>query len=192
MRNSIYIGLLLAIFIIFPFSDSQAQRKRHKIHYAQNAKKRHIIKTHKKPGRYAALPKWGARVNKLHVKSKLIKYKKHHYYFHSGIYYRKINNKYRIVRAPIGIRVNILPATATKLFVKWKPYYYYYGTFYIQLEDKTYETINPPVGAKVEDLPEGLEEVEIKGETLYKLEEIYFKPIINKEGKLLYEVVNIE
>jgi len=192
MRHLFFITLITSILIIVPTAETFAQRPIKRTHYAHNAKHRKATRVHYKHRKYTNLPKWGARVTKLHAKASLIKWRNHNYYFHSGVYYSKINNKYKIVRAPVGIRVAVLPSAATRVVVKLKPYYYYYGTFYVKQNDNSYETVNPPVGAKVEILPDGLEEVEYNGETVYKLDDISFKPELTNDGKLVYEVIRTE
>jgi hypothetical protein len=192
MRHLFFIALITSVLIIVPNAETFAQRPVKKTHYAQNVKKKKVVRATYKHRKYTKLPKWGARVTKLHAKASLIKWKEYNYYFHSGVYYRKVNNKYSIVHAPIGIRVAVLPVEAARIVVRSKPYYYYYGTFYIKQKDNTYETTNPPIGAKVEILPDGLEEVTIEGETMYKLEDIAFKPELSKDGKLKYEVIRVE
>jgi hypothetical protein len=192
MRHLFFIALITSILIIVPNTETFAQRPIKKIHYAHNVKKKKTFRTSYKHRKYTKLPKWGARVTKIHTKASLLKWRNHNYYFHSGVYYRKINNKYRIVAAPIGIRIAVLPTEATKIVVRHKPYYYYYGTFYIKQKDNSFETTNPPVGAKVEILPDGLEEVVIEDETAYKLDDIFFKPELTNDGKLVYEVIRAE
>ena len=46
-------------------------------------------------------------------------------------------------------------------------------------------------GAVVENLPEGGEEVKIGDVTYVKIGEVYYQPI-QKDGKNMYEVVNVE
>lgn len=192
MRHLLFSALITSILIFVPNAETFAQRPIKKSHIAHNAKKRNLNRAHYNHRMYTKLPKWGAHFTKLHAKSNLIKWRNQNYYFHSGVYYRKVNNKYRIVSAPIGIRIAVLPNEAAKIVVNRKPYYYYYGTFYIKQKDNTYETTNPPVGAKVEILPDGLEEVTIEGETVYKLDDIFFKPELTNDGKLLYQVIKKE
>ena len=192
MRHIFLIGLITALIITVSNSDTFAQRMLRKAHYANNVRQKRITHAHYKHKKYTNLPKWGARVTKLNSKVKAIKYRNRNYYFHSGLYYRKINNQYTIVRAPIGIRVTILPSAAARIVVRTKPYYYYFGTFYVKQKDSTFETVNPPIGAKVEILPDGLEEIKYNGETVYKLEDTYFKPELTEEGQLVYKVIKAE
>ena len=192
MRHKLVFSLIISLLLSLPVTDLNAQRKNCNIHYVENTKKHNTQKHHKLHKRYSNLPRWGANVKSIHTKSTLLRYNNRNFYFHSGIYYQKVNKQYKVVRAPIGLRVKVLPKAAKKVFVNWRPYYYYYGTFYVKAKDGTYETVDAPEKAQVEILPEGVEEVKVDGEILYNLNGEYYKPTTNDKGEAIYEVVKIE
>jgi len=68
------------------------------------------------------------------------------------------------------------------------PYYYYNGIYYNQRGDNYY-VVSPPVGAVVESLPAGYETVVIDGETFYTIDGAQYKPVIQQNGEIWYEVI---
>lgn len=94
-----------------------------------------------------------------------------------------------MVRAPIGMRIKILPVEHQRIVVNKKPYVYYYGTFYAKSNDSEgYEVVEAPVGAEVDALPEGYEQEEIEGVVYYTLDDARYMEI-NTNGQPVYQVV---
>ena len=71
------------------------------------------------------------------------------------------------------------------------PYYYYNGTYYDDYQDN-YRVVAPPVGAVVESLPQGYETVVIDGETYYKVDNVQYKPVVQDNGEIWYEVIKVD
>lgn len=69
-----------------------------------------------------------------------------------------------------------------------RPYYYYNGVYYEQRTDQ-YEVVSPPVGAIVESLPDGYETIEIDGETYYTVDGAQYKPVVQENGEIWYQVI---
>jgi len=49
--------------------------------------------------------------------------------------------------------------------------------------------VSPPVGAVVESLPDGYETVNIDGETYYEVDGAQYKPVVQENGEIWYEVI---
>ncbi|MFT3680766.1 MAG: DUF6515 family protein [Ferruginibacter sp.] len=110
------------------------------------------------------------------------------YRYWDGIFYRPYNNLFTVVAPPIGIYINTLPLGYRRIMVRDYPYYYYNGTYYDQRGDNYY-VVSPPVGAVVESLPDGYEKVTIDGETFYTIDGAQYKPVIQENGEIWYEVI---
>lgn len=110
------------------------------------------------------------------------------YRYYDGIFYRPYNNVFRVVAPPIGIFVNILPSGYSRIYVDDYPYYYYNGTFYDH-RDNHYFVVSPPVGAVVESIPAGYETINMEGETYYVADGAQYKPVMQDNGEIWYEVI---
>ena len=110
------------------------------------------------------------------------------YRYYDGIYYRPYNNVFRVVAPPIGIFINALPRGHRRIYVNDYPYYYYNGTYYDQ-RDNQYIVVSPPVGAVVESIPDGYKTITIDGETFYEIDGAQYKPAVQENGEIWYEVI---
>ena len=68
-------------------------------------------------------------------------------------------------------------------------YFYNDGVFYIKGADGQYTVIVPPAGAMVDSLPEDYEQIELDGNTYYKVDDTVYRMTINAEGKACFEVL---
>lgn len=112
------------------------------------------------------------------------------YRYYDGLFYQPYDRYYRVIAPPIGIYINVLPAGYHRIVVRDDPYYYYNGTYYNQVEDR-YTVVAPPVGAIVESIPDGYETVVIDGETYYKVDNVQYKPVVQDNGEIWYEVIKV-
>lgn len=110
------------------------------------------------------------------------------YRYWDGVFYRPHNKLFVVIAPPPGIFIRVLPVGYRRIIVRDYPYYYYNGTYYDQHEDH-YNVIPPPVGAVVESLPAGYETVVIDGETYYKVDDTQYKPVVQQNGEIWYEVI---
>ncbi|RKE03949.1 DUF6515 family protein [Marinifilum flexuosum] len=150
---------------------------------AKRAYKKLVVK-HK---RYKRYPAKGTHV--LYVNSaKRIKHSKGVFYHANGIYYKKSTRGYKIVAAPVGIRVKVLPAKHVRIVLNGRNYFYHYGTYYIAL-GKRYEIVTPPVGIQVDNLPNGYKLITKNGRTFYVVDGVYYKRVILKNGVRVFQVV---
>jgi len=114
----------------------------------------------------------------------------YNYRYYDGIFYQPFDNYYSVVAPPIGIYINTLPIGYSRILVRDNPYYYYNGTYYNQDNDR-YTVVQPPLGAIVESIPEGYETVVIDGETYYKVDDVQYKPVVQENGEIWYEVIKV-
>lgn len=49
--------------------------------------------------------------------------------------------------------------------------------------------VSPPVGAIVESIPDGYQTVVIDGETYYTVDGAQYKPVVQDNGEVWYEVI---
>ena len=110
------------------------------------------------------------------------------YRYWDGVFYRPYNNLFTVIAPPIGIYINVLPVGYRRIYVHDYPYYYYNGTYYDQ-RGSNYYVVSPPVGAVVESLPAGYETVVIDGETFYTADGAQYKPAVQENGEIWYEVI---
>lgn len=143
------------------------------------------------PGwRYSNLPRRNAIITSFAFPYQTINYGGFGYRYCDGIYYRPYNNVFRVVAPPFGIFINILPFGYRRIVVHDNPYYYYNGTYYDDYESN-YRVVAPPVGAVVESIPEGYETIVIDGETYYKVDDVQYKPVVQDNGEIWYEVIKV-
>lgn len=140
--------------------------------------------------RYSYLPRWNSVVASFSFPFSTITFGGYNYRYCDGVFYRPYNNAYRVCAAPVGIYINILPLGYRRIIVDDYPYYYYNGNYYEDYDDG-YRVIAPPVGAIVESIPEGYETIVIDGETYYKVDDVQYKPIINDDGEIWYQVIKV-
>jgi len=109
------------------------------------------------------------------------------YYDSDGIYFRQEKNKYKVVPAPIGHSVKVLPKGSFRFSLNGTQYYYYFGTYYLP-RDGQYEVVLPPVGAEVDSIPDGYEKVIVDGQTYFTLNGVQYKAVMH-DNKIWYRVI---
>ena len=181
MMSVLFMGLLLTVFAPI---DSLAQKNDRGV-----KKKKEKVVT---PVRhYNKQPRRGAQVTVLPKKSVVIKHNNTNYHYRNGIFYRPVNGSYVVSAPPIGMRVTVLPPNPFRVMISGRSYFYYYGTYYMPLGDDGYEVVNPPIGARIDALPDGYEVFELDGMVYYRLDDIYYKAVVEPNGNVVYEVVRI-
>lgn len=68
-------------------------------------------------------------------------------------------------------------------------YFYNDGVFYVKGADGQYTVIVPPAGALVDTLPEDYEQIELGGNTYYKVDDTIYRATVSPEGKACFEVL---
>lgn len=173
--------LCLAITTMLPAENTLAQ-----------GRKGGGVERHATSGRATTMhvrgPQFGTIRSRVPKGAKAFKFRNETFHWHNGVYYHPKGKKYIVVRPPIGLRIAILPTDCFVLTMSAIPYYYYYGTFYTTINNE-YEVVEPPVGAIVEDLPSDCEEVTIEDKIYYKVDDIYYKAIVDRRNKIMFEVV---
>ena len=136
---------------------------------------------------YAFLPFWGDYYWGIPPYSVRFYIDGYNYYDSDGIYYKQENNKYRVVPAPIGHKVKVLPKGSLEFSLDGIKYYYYFGTYYTP-QDGKYEVVQPPIGAEVDSIPDGYEKVIIDGQTYFTLNGVQYKAVVH-DNVIWYRVV---
>jgi len=139
--------------------------------------------------RYNDLPCRGTYISSAPSASIALNFRGLSLFFNNGVYYRPHEHGYRVVAAPIGVRINALPRGYAELYVGRMPYYYYCGTYYRNYGGY-YEVVRPPVGALVESIPNGYREMNIDGETYYFVDGVQYKPELYR-GEVWYRVLKV-
>lgn len=88
----------------------------------------------------------------------------------------------------IGFYLNVLPFGYYPFYWGDDLFYYYGGTFYRPYDGGGYEVTAPPVGAAVPSLPDGARSIVIDGQQFYELNGVYYKTVVNDQGKNVYVV----
>ncbi|MEP7107517.1 MAG: DUF6515 family protein [Ferruginibacter sp.] len=153
-----------------------------------NHYRRPVYNAHNPNWRYTYAPRRNSIFNTLPLSYFSINFGGFGYRYYDGIYYRPYNNIFRVVAPPIGIFINTLPFGYSRIYVHDYPYYYYNGTYY-DYRNNNYTVVSPPVGAVVESIPDGYETLTIDGETYYEVDGAQYKPVVQKDGTIWYEVI---
>ncbi len=141
------------------------------------------------PGwRYSTMPRRNTIIKVVPVGYRVYNYGGNPYRYYNGIFYSPYQNSFRVVAPPIGIFINTMPYGYRRIYVNNFPYYYYYGTYY-QYRNSNYYVVSPPLGAIVESLPAGYETLTVDGETFYAIDGAQYKPVVQDNGEVWYQVV---
>ncbi|MEP7164292.1 MAG: DUF6515 family protein [Ferruginibacter sp.] len=149
---------------------------------------RPVYNAHNPSWRYSHLPRWHSYVNTVPAGYRTIRYRNYDYRYCNGVFYQPYNNSYMIISAPYGMYLDMLPYGYSQFYVSNHPYYYYNGN-YFDYRDNYYYVVSPPVGALVESLPNGYETIVIDGETYYEADGAQYKPVLQDNGEIWYEVI---
>ncbi|WP_273444889.1 DUF6515 family protein [Neolewinella agarilytica] len=92
---------------------------------------------------------------------------------------------------PLGVRITSLPANLPYLRRGNNRYYLYQGIYYLPVGSDVYEVVDAPVGAIIDRLPDDYETVELDGKVYYRLNETYYKAVLEANGNVVYEVIRV-
>jgi len=134
---------------------------------------------------------WGVFVATIAVTAIVVNSQSQQYYYDNGVYYVQSDGGYTVVEAPAGVSVKALPKEAQTVVVNETTNNYYYAGTYYEKKGDEYVVVPPTAGTVVENLPKGGEEVKIGEVTYVQVGKTYYQPI-KKDGKDMYEVVNVE
>jgi Family of unknown function (DUF6515) len=134
---------------------------------------------------------WGYFIATLATTAIIVSVNNQQYHYDNGVYYVPSNGGYSVVAAPVGATITTLPSNSQTVIVNETTNNYYYGGTYYEKSSGGYTVVAPTAGAIVENLPDGGEEVRIGDYTYVKVGETYYQPI-DRDGKSMYEVVNVE
>jgi hypothetical protein len=147
-----------------------------------------VYDAHNPSWRYHNLPSRNSVRYTVPTSYRTLRYGGFDYRYNNGIYYRRYNNSFIVTAPPIGIFINIMPFGYRQIYVQNRTYYYYNGSYY-DYRDDNYYVVSPPVGAVVESIPDGYETLTIDGETYYAVDGAQYKPVVQDNGEIWYEVV---
>lgn len=140
---------------------------------------------------YRHLPRRGVTVATVHRRATVIRWGGVGFRLHAGVWYRPMGKKWVVARAPIGVRIRVLPKGYRKVVVGPRTYFYYYGVYY-QLQDKEYVVVDAPMGAEVDSLPDGYHTEVIDGKEYYVLDDVYYMPSKNDDGEEILVATSIQ
>jgi hypothetical protein len=106
--------------------------------------------------------------------------------YHPGGFYRAGFGYYGYPH--LGFYLGVLPFGYYPFYWDDALYYYYGGVFYAPYDGGGYEVTTPPVGAAIPSLPQGARSIVINGQQYYELNGVYYKAVVNDQGKTVYEV----
>lgn len=153
-----------------------------------NSYRRPVYNARNPNWRYSNVPRRNTVIRVVPTTYRTINYGGFGYRYHNGIFYRPYNSTFVVVAPPIGLFINVLPIGYSRIYVHNYPYYYYNGTYY-DYRDNNYTVVSPPVGAVVESLPDGYQTVTVDGETYYTVDGAQYKPVVQDNGEIWYEVI---
>ncbi|MBU2977772.1 DUF6515 family protein [Alteromonas sp. C1M14] len=145
-----------------------------------------------KPGhKLARLPE-GAR--KIHYHGKLYRY-------HNGVYYRYVDNAFRVVQPPLGMLIPALPPSADTLVVNGKVYYVVEGVYYYHANEGYVVVEQPKIQSAVDktykpghfysELPKKAQPVTINNVQYFTYGGVFFLPQ-SVDGGVKYLVVTFD
>ncbi len=165
--------------------------KRDHEHYRPGTYQAPVNRPYRAPNwHYTNKPRRGEVVRYYPSRAQVIKYGMTPYYFFEGVFYRQHNNQYIVVRPPVGIRIQTIPADYRVFVSHGRRYYYYYGTYYMQ-HGNYYETVSAPVGSLVDSIPDGYEKLIIDGDTYYIVDGVQYRAVVY-DGEIWYEVIKVD
>ncbi len=88
----------------------------------------------------------------------------------------------------LGFYLNVLPYGYYPFYWGDNLFYYSGGIFYRPYDGGGYEVTTPPVGAAIPTLPDAARPIMIDGQQFYESEGVYYKMVVNDQGKKMYEV----
>jgi len=140
--------------------------------------------------KYNFLPRYYSVINNFYYPYSTLYWGGLNYRYCSGVFYLPFGAGFRVVPPPLGIYIDILPLGYDIVYGFNSPYYYYNGTYYEDYNN-SYRVIAPPVGAIVESIPDGYETITIDGETYYKVDNVQYKPVVQDNGEIWYQVIKV-
>lgn len=134
---------------------------------------------------------WGFFITAMAATAIIVSVENQQYHYDQGVYYVASNGGYTVVQAPVGATITTLPPNTQTVVVNETVNNYYYGGTYYEKSEKGYTVVPPTAGTIVENLPEGAKEEKVGNQVYMKLGDVYYQPI-KKDGKNMYEVVQVE
>ena len=106
------------------------------------------------------------------------------------MYYEPTSGGYKVVAAPVGATISVLPSGYSVIQAEGSSYYYYGGDYYIR-NNGSYRVVAPPIGAFVTNLPQGAAETTVNGNQYLFYNGTYYQPVY-VDGQNGYEVIDMQ
>ncbi len=94
----------------------------------------------------------------------------------------------RPVVSPVIQTVRTIPRDAIRFRGQHQDFYYSCGNFY-QATRFGFRTTVTPLGAEIRELPRRARSVYYRGNALYQLDYLLLEAVVNKRGRVIYQVV---
>ena len=178
------------VVILLVFSVPMCSYSQQNICDTTLAKKRSDVVYYKQPPHfyYSHLPAIDEIVNKLPYGAILVTPGSNIFYY-DGIYYQVLNEIFKVILAPKGTQIYLLPYGAKKIKIDNKLYYYYFGTFYTISIDGSFIVVNAPIGAKVNALPCGYKTLKKDNKYYYIFDHTLYEEILTEDNEIIYLVL---
>lgn len=116
---------------------------------------------------------------------------KEEYHYEEETYYKKTEDGFVAVQAPVGAEVPSIPDEAKEVQISETTNNYYYGGAFYEKNPEGYTVVPATAGTIVPGLPDGNEEVKIGDVTYVQFGETYYQPV-QIDGKDMYEIVEVK
>ncbi|TNE55439.1 MAG: hypothetical protein EP338_04010 [Bacteroidetes bacterium] len=173
MKSSIVILLSSFFAVAFGTAFSQGHGHGHGKGHHHAPQKKTVHKVHKHPGyhrKHMVIVK--ARPHK-HIKvlppgHRVVNYGRSKYYWHNGLFYRRIGTNYVVCHPSIGLSINFMTGSYHRISFKGKNYYFHQGVLF-KKSKTSYVVVKPVIGIRIPLLPmNDVEVVKISGKEYYE------------------------
>ncbi|MEH6711773.1 MAG: DUF6515 family protein [Paraglaciecola polaris] len=133
MKLTVLLPVVMTLAVLPNISAAQsreAHQHRNETHGPVVVHKRVVYKT-------------GAVVRKAPTNSIALRFGGVSFMFNNGLYYRHMNNGYKVVRPPVGLKVRHLPNGYERIVIQSRPYYFAQGIYYV-FDNGDYRVIDEP------------------------------------------------
>jgi len=136
-------------------------------------------------------PRIGLTINVLPRGRRTIRVRGHDYWYDDGAFYGRYGRGYRVIAAPIGAVVLVLPAFHDVVWFRGERLFYYDGVFFrANRHGPGYVVIPTPYGVEVPYLPDGYREVWRGGRRYYHSYGVHYRPV-HRSGITFYLSVRL-
>lgn len=110
------------------------------------------------------------------------------HHFHSRFNQNRVNVNYRPIIAQRSRIIRFVSPSALRLRLNNQEFFLDCGIFYTPTH-KGYKSTLAPIGARTNRMPHRARFINTRYESLFVVDNVYFRPIVNRRGYEIYEVV---